>query len=51
VNCEESSPDEIITVADSEVRIVAAVDVIAMFSATEKEDEAKVGGVVSATAI
>ncbi len=43
-----SAPDEIVTVADSETRIVAAVADVAMFSAAEKEDEdVKVGGVVS----
>jgi hypothetical protein len=43
-----SAPDEIVTVADSETRIVAAVADVAMFSATEKVDEdVKVGGVVS----
>ena len=46
-----SAPDEIVTVADSEIRIVAAVADVAMFSATEKEeDEVKVGAVVSGTA-
>jgi hypothetical protein len=43
-----SAPDEIVTVADSETRMVAAVADVAMFSATENEDEdVKVGGVVS----
>jgi len=43
-----SAPDEIVTVADSETRIVAAVADVAMFSAAENEDEdMKVGGVVS----
>ena len=43
-----SAPEEIVTVADSETRIVAAVADVAMFSAAEKEDEdVKVGGVVS----
>jgi hypothetical protein len=43
-----SAPDEIVTVADSETRIVAAVADVAMFSAAENEDEdVKVGGVVS----
>jgi hypothetical protein len=50
-----SAPDEIVTVADSETRIVAAVADVAMFSDTEKVDEdVKVGAVVSgatATAI
>jgi hypothetical protein len=46
-----SAPDEIVTVADSETRIVAAVADVAMFSAAENEDEdVKVGGVVSGTA-
>ncbi len=45
-----SAPDEIVTVADSETLIVAAVAEVAMFSATENEDEdVKVGGVVSGT--
>ncbi len=45
-----SAPDEIVTVADSETRIVAAVADVAMFSAAEnEEDEVKVGGVVSGT--
>jgi hypothetical protein len=45
-----SAPDEIVTVADSETRIVAAVADVAMFSAAENEDEdVKVGGVVSGT--
>ena len=44
-----SEPDEIVTVADSETRIVAAVAEVAMFSAAEKdEEEVKVGAVVSA---
>ena len=43
-----STPDEIVTVADSETLIVAALADAAMFSATEKEvDEVKVGAVVS----
>jgi hypothetical protein len=43
-----SAPEEIVTVADSETRIVAAVADVAMFSAAENEDEdVKVGGVVS----
>jgi hypothetical protein len=46
-----SAPDEIVTVADSETRIVAAVADVAMFSAAENEDEdVKVGGVVSGAA-
>ena len=45
-----SAPEEIVTVADSETRTVAAVADVAMFSAAENEDEdVKVGGVVSAT--
>jgi hypothetical protein len=45
-----SAPDEIVTVADSDIRIVAAVADVAMFSAAENEDEdVKVGGVVSGT--
>ena len=48
-----SAPEEIVTVADSETRIVAAVADVAMFSATENEEvEVKVGAVVSgATAV
>ena len=43
-----STPDEIVTVADSETLIVAALAEVKMFSAAEKEeDEVKVGGVVS----
>ena len=43
-----STPDEIVTVADSETLIVAALAEVAMFSAAEKEeDEVKVGEVVS----
>ena len=49
LNRAASTPDEIVTVADSDTRIVAAVAEVAMFSETEKEEEAKVGGVVSAT--
>jgi glucose-6-phosphate isomerase len=44
----ESAPEEMVTVADSETRIVAAVADVAMFSVTENEEEMKVGGVVSA---
>lgn len=45
-----SAPDEIVTVADSEIRIVAAVADVAMFSAAEnEEDEVNVGAVVSGT--
>jgi hypothetical protein len=43
-----SAPEEIVTVADSETRIVAAVADVAMFSAAEnEEDDVKVGAVVS----
>ena len=43
-----SAPDEIVTVADSEMRIVAAVADVAMFSAAEnEEDDVKLGAVVS----
>jgi hypothetical protein len=43
-----STPDEIVTVADSETLIVAALAEVEMFSAAEKEeDEVNVGGVVS----
>jgi hypothetical protein len=43
-----SAPDEIVTVADSDIRIVAAVADVAMFSAAENvEDEVKVGAVLS----
>jgi len=43
-----SAPAEIVTVADSETRIVAALTDVVMFSATEKvEDEVKVGAIVS----
>ena len=50
LNRAASAPDEIVTVADSETRIVAAVADVAMFSAAvNEEDEANVGGVVSAT--
>jgi hypothetical protein len=48
LNKDASTPDEIVTVADSETLIVAALAEVAMFSATEKdEDEVKVGAVVS----
>jgi hypothetical protein len=50
LNKAASAPDEIVTVADSETLIVAALADVAMFSAAEKEvDEVKVGGVVSFT--
>ena len=43
-----SAPDEIVTVADSDTRMVAAVADVAMFSAAENdEDDVKVGAVVS----
>ena len=48
LNKAASDPEEIVTVADSEIRMVAAVAEVAMFSAAEKdEDEVKVGAVVS----
>jgi hypothetical protein len=48
LNLAASAPDEIVTVADSDIRIVAAVADVAMFSAAENEDEdVNVGGVVS----
>ena len=48
LNLAASAPEEIVTVADSETRIVAAVAEVAMFSAAENEDEdVKVGAVVS----
>jgi hypothetical protein len=47
-----SAPEEIVTVADSDTRIVAAVADVAMFSAAENEDEdVKVGGVVSGATV
>ena len=43
-----SAPEEIVTVADSETLIVAAVADVAMFSAAENVDEdVKVGAVIS----
>ena len=43
-----SAPEEIVTVADSETLIVAAVADVVMFSAAENEaEEVKVGAVVS----
>ena len=43
-----SAPDEIVTVADSDIRIVAAVADVAIFSAAEnEEDDIKVGAVAS----
>ena len=51
LNLAASAPEEIVTVADYETRIVAAVAEVAMFSAAEnEEDEVKVGAVVSGTA-
>ena len=48
LNKDASTPDEIVTVADSETLIVAALAEVAMFSAAEnEEDEVKVGAVVS----
>ena len=48
LNKDASTPDEIVTVADSETLIVAALADVAMFSAVEKEvDEVKVGAVTS----
>ena len=50
LNKAASAPDEIVTVADSETLIVAALADVAIFSATEKdEEEVKVGAVVSFT--
>ena len=48
LNLAASAPEEIVTVADSETWIVAAVADVAMFSAAENvEDEVNVGAVVS----
>ena len=48
LNRAASAPEDIVTVADSETRIVAAVADVAMFSAAENvEDEVNVGAVVS----
>jgi len=48
LNNAASTPEEIITVADSEIVIVAAFVEVAIFSAAEnEEDEVKVGGVRS----
>jgi len=45
-----SAPEEIVTVADSETWIVAAVADVAMFSAAENEEaDVKVGAVLSGT--
>ena len=52
LNKAASTPDEIVTVADSETLMVAALAEVAMFSAAEKdEDEVKVGAVVSGAAL
>ena len=48
LNLAASAPEDIVTVADSETWIVAAVADVAMFSAAENvEDEVNVGAVVS----
>jgi hypothetical protein len=48
LNKDASAPDEIVTVADSETLIVAALAEVAMFSAAEKEvDEVNEGEVKS----
>ena len=48
LNKAASEPAEIVTVADSETLIVAALEEVAMFSAAENvEEDVKVGGVVS----
>jgi hypothetical protein len=48
LNKAESAPAELVTVADSETLIVAALAEVAMFSAAEKvADEVKVGAVKS----
>ena len=47
-----SAPEEMVTVADSETWIVAAVADVAMFSAAVNvEDEVNVGAVVSGAAV
>lgn len=52
LNLAASAPEDIVTVADSETWIVAAVADVAMFSAAEnEEDEVKVGAVVSPVSI
>jgi hypothetical protein len=49
LNLEESTPPEIVKVADSETLIIAAFEEVAMFSAAEKvADDVKDGAVVSA---
>ena len=51
LNLAASAPEDIVTVADSETRIVAAVADVAMFSSTVNvEDDEKVGAVVSGAA-
>jgi hypothetical protein len=48
LNKDASTPDEIVTVADSETLIVAALAEVAMFSAAEnEEDEVNEGAVKS----
>ena len=48
LNKAASAPAELVTVADSETLIVAALTEVAMFSAAEnEEDEVKVGAVTS----
>jgi hypothetical protein len=48
LNKDASTPDEIVTVADSETLIVAALPEVAMFSAAEnEEDEVNEGAVKS----
>jgi hypothetical protein len=50
LNLAASASEEIVTVADSETWIVAAVAEVAMFSAAEnEEDEVNVGAVLSTT--
>jgi hypothetical protein len=50
LNLAASTPEEILTVADSDTRIVAAVAEVKIFSATEiSEEDVNVGAVVSAT--
>jgi hypothetical protein len=52
LNLAASAPEEIVTVADSDTRIVAAVAEVAMFSAAEnEEEEEKVGAVVSRASV
>ena len=47
-----SAPEEIVTVADSETLIVAAIADVAMFSAAENDEEdVKVGAVLSRAVI